>query len=228
LFKNCIGCAFWVSAMFSVGSLASSYNEEEREDQSIPVAGVLLTPVVNIQQRYDSNVISSKEDEIDSWLTIFQPSVKLTKEFGEFGKHNFELDWVFSHGAYHASSEDSFNDHDVSGKLNYEINLRHRVMVQTGYIDTHEERGSRFSIGTGDQLEEPDTFEQIYGGVQYTYGVPTADMRLELELGYLDNDYRSVYIESSDSDDLVDKNATRDRKTTNLTQSYVYQTHQTL
>ena len=104
----------------------------------------MLTPFLKLEQRYDSNVASSNLDDVNSWATIFQPNVKLTKEFGEFGKHNFEIDWVFTHGAYHAAQEDSYNDHNLSGKLNYEISQRHRLMFQGGYLDAHEERGSRF------------------------------------------------------------------------------------
>ncbi len=220
MLKNCIKCALILSITFAVGSSASSFDEDERQDQSIPVAGTLITPIFDFKQRYDSNVISAKTDEINSWLTIFQPSVKLTKEFGEFGKHNLELDWVFTHGAYHASGNDSYNDHDLSGKLNYEISLRHHLMFQAGYIDAHEERGSRFSIGIGSQLIKPDRYEQIFGGMQYTFGAPTADMRLELELGSLDNNYRSV-IEQNTSG-LIDVNATRDRTTAKYGGTFYY------
>lgn len=201
---------------------ASSFDENSWDDQSIPLGGFLLTPIVKFQQRYDSNVASEKEDDVNSWLTIFQPSVKLTREFGEFGKHNVEIDWVFTHGAYHASGDDSYNDHDLSGKLNYEINNRHHLMLQGGYIDAHEERGSRFSIGTGEQIVEPDTFEQLYGGIQYTYGALTADARLELELGYLDNNYRSVYLEDSITGNLFDNTASRDRTNLKIGGTFYY------
>ncbi|WP_286263345.1 outer membrane beta-barrel protein [Thalassotalea atypica] len=202
---------------------ASSFNEDERDDQSIPIAGgMLLTPFLNIQQRYDSNVASTNIEDINSWLTIFQPNVKLTREFGEFGKHNFEIDWIFTHGAYHAAQDDSYNDHDISGKLNYEINQRHRLMFQGGYIDSHEERGSRFSIGTGGLLEEPDTYEQIYGGVQYTFGALEADMRLEVEVGYFDNDYRSVFTESIVTGEPFDSTAARDRTTEEFGGTFYY------
>lgn len=211
-----------LSITFAAGSSASSFDEDSRQDQSIPVAGTLITPIFNFKQRYDSNVISAKEDELSSWLTIFQPSVKLTKEFGEFGKNNFELDWIFTHGAYHASPNDSYNDHELKGKLNYEMDLRHRFMFQAGYLDAHEERGSRFSIGIGNQLTEPDRYDQIFGGVQYTYGAPTADMRLELELGYLDNNYRSVFEEDAITKELTDVNATRDRTTVKYGGTFYY------
>ncbi len=176
-------------------SFANSYLDEvEREDQSIPVAGMLITPLVKLTQGYDSNVASEpSEKEVTSWYTIFQPSVKLVSEFGEFGKHNLQLDWTFTHGAYHASGDDSYNDHDISGKLNYEITQKHRLMFQSGYINAHEERGSRFSIGLGSQVKEPDLYEQIFAGMRYTYGAETADARLELETGYLDNNYRGRY-----------------------------------
>jgi hypothetical protein len=212
----------FLSLALSTNSIASSYEDEkDRNDQSIPVAGALLTPTLKIKQGYDSNVTSAKNNEISSWYTIFQPSVKLTNEFGEFGKHNFEIDWNFTHGAYHASREDSYNDHDLSGKLNYELSLRHRFMLQGGYIAGHEERGTRFSIGVGDQLAEPDTYEQTFGGLQYTYGAPTSDARLELEVGYLDNDYRSVFIELAENI-IYDTTAVRDRNTLKLGGTFYY------
>ena len=218
LIKTILVCG----ALMSLVANASSFDEDSWDDQSIPVGGFLLTPLVKFQQRYDSNVASEKLDEVNSWLTIFQPSVKLTREFGEFGKHNFELDWVFTHGAYHASGDDSYNDHDFSGKLNYEINNRHRLMFQGGYIDAHEERGSRFSIGTSEQIAEPDTFEQVYGGIQYTYGALTADARLAVELGYLDNNYRGVYLEDSVTGDIYNNTATRDRKNSEIGGTFYY------
>ena len=218
IIKKALICSVFIPLI----SNASSFDEEDRNDQSIPVGGALLTPIVKIQQRYDSNVASENQGDVNSWLTIFQPSVKLTREFGEFGKHNFELDWIFTHGAYHASGDDSYNDHDFSGKLNYELDTRHRLMLQGGYIDAHEERGSRFSIGTGEQITEPDTFEQLYSGIQYTYGSPTADARLELELGYLDNDYRSVYLDDSVTGDIYDNTATRDRSNLEIGGTFYY------
>jgi len=221
LLTNNIKCTVLLSITFAAGSSASSF-DDERQDQSIPVAGTLITPIFNFKQRYDTNVLSAESDEINSWLTIFQPSVKLTKEFGEFGKNNFELDWIFTHGAYHASPNDSYNDHELTGKLNYEINLRHRLMFQAGYIDAHEERGSRFSIGIGDQLTEPDRYDEIFGGVQYTFGALTADMRLELELGFLDNNYRSVLEENANTNEIIDVNATRDRTTTKYGGTFYY------
>lgn len=209
-------------ASTSLSIFASSYDKEiDRNDQSIPVAGSLITPILKFKQGYDTNVTSAKNNEISSWYTIFQPSVNLTNEFGEFGKHNFSLDWTFIHGAYHASSEDSYNDHDLSGKLNYEISSRHRLMFQGGYIAGHEERGSRFSLGGGSLLDEPDTYEQLFGGVQYTFGELTADARLELEVGYLDNDYRSVFIDITE-DIQYDTTAVRDRDTTKLGGTFYY------
>jgi hypothetical protein len=203
-------------------SFASSYDiDENRDDQSIPVRGFLLTPTVKFKQGYDDNVTSAKNDTISSWFTLFQPSLKATTEFGEFGKHNLEIDWTFTHGAYHASIEDSYNDHDVSGKLNYELAQKHRLMAQAGYIQAHEERGSRFSIGAGNNLAEPDTYKQVFGGVQYTYGAPTSDARLELEVGYLDNDYRSVFSERFNNP-LFDTTAERDRNTVKYGGTFYY------
>ena len=211
-----------LSLCITNSALASSFNDDERDDQSIPVGGMLLTPFLKLEQRYDSNVASSNLEDVNSWATIFQPNVKLTKEFGEFGKHNFEIDWVFTHGAYHASQDDSYNDHNLSGKLNYEISQRHRLMFQGGYLDAHEERGSRFSIGTGDGLEEPDTYEQIFATAQYAFGGLEADMRIELEAGYLDNDYRSVFVESAETGELYDNTAARDRATSEYGGKFYY------
>ncbi len=204
------------SLLLPICGAAANFDEEDFDDQSIPVGGYLITPILKLQQRYDTNVISASTDEIESWVTIFQPAVKVTREFGEFGKHNFELDWIFTHGAYHASGEDSYNDHDLSGKLNYEINQRHRLMFQGGYVDTHDERGSRFSIGNGSDLVEPDRFKEIFGAVQYVFGSETSDARLALDAGLLDNDYESVLPENGFETD------TRDRKTIEFGATFYY------
>ena len=80
-------------ASTSLSIFASSYDKEiDRNDQSIPVAGSLITPILKFKQGYDTNVTSAKNNEISSWYTIFQPSVNLTNEFGEFGKHNFAVE----------------------------------------------------------------------------------------------------------------------------------------
>ena len=222
MLKNHIKCALILSFACAGESAASSFDGDEREDKSIPVAGALITPILNFTQLYDSNVLSAKTDEVNSWLTIIKPSVKLTREFGEFGKHNLELDWQLSLGKYQASEEDDFNDQELLGKLNYEINLRHHLMFQAGYVNLHEERGSRFSIGRGSELVRPDTYEEVFGGVQYTFGAPTADMRLELELGYLDNNYRNVIEQNINTGEFSDVNATRDRTKENYGGTFYY------
>ena len=75
-----------VGLLFPLLANASSYDDDKnRDDQSIPVGGFLLTPTVKFKQGYDSNVTSAKENTISSWVTVFQPSLKATTEFEDRG-----------------------------------------------------------------------------------------------------------------------------------------------
>ena len=199
-----------VSAL-STHVFAAIIDDDDRQDRSIEAAGGQITPILKLHQRYDDNVASSNIDDVNSWATIYEPSVSFKRNFGEFGINNYQLDYVLVHGAYHASDQDTYTDHDISGKVNYELNSRHRFVVQAGYIDSHDERGSRFSIGSGDQLATPDTFEQLYGSIEYNFGVVEADMRLQFEYGFLDNDYDSRII-ADENGDPFDRTRERDRR----------------
>ncbi|GEM_PF-338706 len=224
-----IGLLFACCSAFAASNdyYAASNNKfasssDEHDDKSIPVGGANLTPLINIIQRYDNNILSAKSDEINTWITIIQPSFKLVREFGEFGLNNWEIDYILSNGKYYSSHDDDFTDHDISGTLNYEINQRHRLKFQGGYINSHEDRGARFSIGTGSELKEPDNHEQIYSGLRYTLGAETADARLELEFGYLDDDYNTVMATDSSTGELYDLTASRDRITHKLGAKFFY------
>lgn len=205
---------------------AASYNKfsssnEEYDDKSIPVGNMQLTPLLNITHRYDDNIFSEKNHEIDSWVTVLQPSFKLVREFGEFGLNNWEIDYILSNGKYYSSHDDDYTDHDISGTFNYEITRSNRISVQGGYINSHEDRGSRFSIGTAGSIKEPDNHEQLYYGARYTFGAEDADARLELEFGYLDDDYNTVMTTSS-SGERYDLTGSRDRITNKIGAKFFY------
>ncbi|WP_448212792.1 outer membrane beta-barrel protein [Colwellia sp. MEBiC06753] len=213
--------ALCYSAFFTSLAHAAIVDDDDRQDKAIQLSGGLLTPTFKLYQRYDGNVASSDVEEVDSWMTIYQPHLSYTREFGEFGKHNIQLDYILAHGAYHASDEDTYTDHDISGNLNYEINNRHRVQVEAGYIDGHDERGSRFSIGNGNELTEPDTYEQLYANLTYKFGVIDADVRFNLEYGFLDNAYDSRYITDADGN-RIDRTKERDRASDQLSGTVFY------
>ncbi len=191
-------------------------------DQSIPVGGFQITPLVKFQQGFDGNVIRAKTDEIDSWFTIFEPSVEVTG-ISEDGLLDFEFDWAFTHGAYHASGEDSYNDHNVSSRLDYFINQYHELKFQGRYIDNQEPRGTRFSIGTADELNNPDRYKQLFGAVKYTFHFESFESRIELDAGLLDHYYSAVSAEDIITAEIYDKNAPRDRKTTEIGGKFYYQ-----
>ncbi|REL36553.1 outer membrane beta-barrel protein [Thalassotalea euphylliae] len=210
-----------MGSLFAGHAHSAIINEDDRQDQSIEVSGGQFTPLIKVYQRYDDNVASSDIDDISSWATIYEPSVSYSKQFGEFGKNSYQLDYVLAHGAFHASDEDSYTDHDISGKVNYEINSRHRFVLQGGYIDSHDERGSRFSIGTGEGLTEPDTYQQFYTNLEYNYGIVEADLRLQFEYGLLDNNYDARFVVDA-SGNPIDRTRERDRQTDQMLAKLYY------
>lgn len=57
------------------------------------------------------------------------------------------------------------------------------------YEDGHEERGTGFSIGTGEEITSPDTFKRSFIEGEYSYGSFTSDGMLTFRASRLSRDY---------------------------------------
>lgn len=157
-----------------------------QEEGGIDLGGFELIPSIDIVHELDDNIARSATVEVDSWKRIFSPEAVLLNNF--YG-NTLQFGYKLERGDYFSSSQDNYTDHFVSALLDYEFNGRHRAKTTFDYEDGHNDRGTSFSIGTGDTLASPDTYKQLDGDIVYSYGALTADARIDVSLGYTDLDY---------------------------------------
>jgi hypothetical protein len=158
----------------------------QEEAGSIDLGGFELFPSLTVTHALDDNVTRTATGEIDSWKRIVSPELVL---LNDFGGNTLQFGYRLERGDYFSSSQDDYTDHFISALYDYEINSRHRAKVTGEYEDGHDDRGTSFSIGTGNALETPDQYKSLNGELVYSYGALTADARLDFILGYRDLDY---------------------------------------
>lgn len=176
-----------VSSVLALTAAIGSAQVHAVEPAAIEAGVFNLIPQLAVEQRYDTNILSQPDDELESWVTILAPSVTAQ---AELDKVKIQFGLVNTTGIYERSSADNFNDTRVNADVSWELN--HRNQLDFGYVynNTHEDRGTGFSQGVGaGSIEEPDEYTEETYGVKYTYGSETSRGRLVLGLSDYDKQY---------------------------------------
>tara|TARA_R110002153_G_scaffold119661_4_gene264739 strand:+ start:9079 stop:10269 length:1191 start_codon:yes stop_codon:yes gene_type:complete len=195
--------AIALSSTFYGGTLVA------QEAASIDVGGFDLFPSVQLDVLHDSNVIRSNDDEIDSWATTIAPEFILVNSYG---LNEVQAGYRLTKGDYFSSKEDDYLDHFLFADVSLDFDVRNRLNVFAEYEDGHDDRGTGFSIGSGELLSSPDTYKYSNVSGTYSYGVLTSKGRVDFTLGYSGKDY--------DLD--TDIYRTRDRNTVNVASTFYY------
>lgn len=151
-------------------------------------AGVFnLVPTLSVEQRYDTNILSQPDDELESWVTVLAPSVQAQ---AQLDKVKIQFGLVNTTGIYERSSDDNYNDTRVNADVSWELNHRNQLDFSAVYNNTHEDRGTGFSQGaSAGRIDEPDEYTEVTYAGKYTYGSETSRGRLVLGL----TDYDKLY-----------------------------------
>ncbi len=183
--------------------------QETQVGAPIKLGAFDLVPSLDVGVNYDDNVTKQNEDAIDTWARFVAPEVSL---FTSAGASDFVFNYRIENEDHFSSEADNYTDHFLNLQAQLEFDVRNRLGLTGSFVDSHEERGSGFSIGEGAGLAEPDRFKRRGLQAQYGYGAPNATGRLELNVGFDDLDY----------DINTDDYRARDRETTSLGGTFLY------
>ena len=157
------------------------------QEVGIGLGAFELVPTLTTSVGFNDNVTQSNDEKVDSWYSVITPSVVLVNNFG---LNSMRVGYQLSRGDYYSSSADDYTDHLLFASLDYELNSRHRIKSSINYEDGHDDRGSTFSLGRGNELTSPDEYKESEVDFVYSYGALSAQARLDLNLNYLDLDYK--------------------------------------
>ena len=159
------------------------------QEVGIDLGAFELVPTLTTSVGFNDNVTQSRADdeEIDSWYSVVTPRLVLVNNFG---LNSLRFGYQLTRGDYYSSSADDYTDHLIFASLGYELNSRHRIKTSVNYEDGHDDRGSAFSLGRGNELSSPDEYKESEVDFVYSYGATSAQARLDLTLNYRDLDYK--------------------------------------
>ncbi|GAB3108666.1 outer membrane beta-barrel protein [Aestuariicella hydrocarbonica] len=178
---------FTAPSMMALCAAVGASQVQALEPAVIKAGAFELTPALTLEQRYDNNIFSQPEDEKESWVTVLAPSIQAAADLGTV---EVLMGYQHSAGLYEASSDDNFNDNTASAAMSWEPNHRNQLDLTATYNDSHEDRGTGFSQGSGaDGIEEPDTYEDITLDAEYVYGSETSPGRLVFNVTNYDKEY---------------------------------------
>ena len=186
-----------VALVASVGCMAEPLEYPEAQGFEL-YEGLRLAPMLSADLLMDDNVARTHDDQIDSLVTIVSPGVLL---FSKSETREYGLGYRAEAGRYLDSEEDNYVDNYLEAFIKNSLNVRNYVELSANYIDSHEARGTGFSRGLGDLLEEPDQFKRKNVTGLYRYGADGAKGRIEL-LGALENtDFdTALFVDNRDYD----------------------------
>ncbi|AMJ94160.1 hypothetical protein AVL56_07460 [Alteromonas stellipolaris] len=147
-----------------------------------------IIPTFKSSMSYVDNVAYARDGEpkIYSWRATLSPEIIAATEIDG---NPVQFGYRLERGVYFSSSADDYTDHFVEATGEYELNSRHRLSGTAQYEDGHEDRGTGFSLGAGDDITSPDTFKSIYAGAEYSYGALTSNGMLTLKTSRQTLDY---------------------------------------
>lgn len=163
-------------------------NVYAQEAGRIEVGQFDIIPILNSSISYVDNVAYARDDlpEIYSWRSIFSPELIAATELDG---NPVQIGYRLERGVYFSSSADDYTDHFLEASGDFELNSRHRVNAIAQYEDGHEDRGTGFSLGLGNNIATPDRYKSTAIGADYSYGAVTSDGMITLKAGRQTLDY---------------------------------------
>lgn len=151
--------------------MASSVNAWALEPVGIKLEdGHIITPTLQVSERYDDNFRAVEVGEEDTWITSITPTITLA---GEGSKSSHSLSYTAVIDTFHSSRKDNNTDHHATADLGFEFDARNKLKFDAAY-DYVEETASK------DQSVENDKYDTYKVGGVYSYGVESALAQIDL------------------------------------------------
>jgi len=193
------------AALATLG-LISSLSANAIDPASVVSSGpIAVVPTIDIEVKHDDNLFITETNTDSSMITILRPSVQFV---AERANDAYRVTFGIEDGDYANSSADNYTDYNLTAEAIIELNSRHRIDFNTGYLRGHEARGSTNST-TGDV---PSEYTENNIGFVYRYGAEGAIANIELTGSFLDHSY----------DNFISINESRERENTRFGGTFFY------
>lgn len=147
--------------------------------QNITVSdGLVFTPTLKLEERYDSNIHETNKSRKSSWVTAVQPSFTLGLDRA---KSAYQLNYTLDSQNYHSSNSSSHINHHLTADSGFEFNARNRLILNAGYHQL-ESTATEDLSARGDFKNDKWNTKNIGG--MYTFGAREARTQIEAGANY--------------------------------------------
>ncbi|MFD3316123.1 outer membrane beta-barrel protein [Alteromonas macleodii] len=180
-------------------TMLAATNAVAQEAASVELGSFDLVPSLQYKFGHDDNVTRSSSNEINSWFHTISPEAIL---LNNYGANQVQIGYRLESKDYFSSQIDNYTDHFLNARIDHEFNSRNRLQAEANWEDGHDDRGTRFSIGNGSTLDEPDQYKSSGLEAIYSYGALTSQFGLDFIFDYqtLDYDIESDVYRARDRD----------------------------
>ncbi len=200
--------ALWVGGCLFLGNLTLAVAAPQ--PAAMNVGGLSLVPFVELEEKFDSNILYSETNEKSSTITTISPTAQLGLQKGV---NVYGIQAAIQAGFYASSSDDNYVDAQTQASVHQEFTRRNVLDLQAQYNRAHDYRGTGYTQGIATIINEPDRYHTLGFGGDYTYGSTDAIGRIKLSAAYTDKVY----------DNHRNLTEARDRSNTDLGATFYYQ-----
>ncbi|MAY43407.1 MULTISPECIES: outer membrane beta-barrel protein [unclassified Neptuniibacter] len=168
------------------------------EPAGVDAGPLQVIPQINVQVGHDDNIYSTETNEVDSVITVINPSVQLVLEKG---LDVYSLNYAIKQGVYEADSADNYTDHDLTAQARLDFNVRNRLELLARYLKTHEDRGTGLNQGSAATANpEPVEYHENTLSAKYSFGGLEAKGRIDVSGQLVDREYDNFRAQTEGKD----------------------------
>jgi len=148
----------------------------------IEAGPIFIYPYLGAGVGYNDNLAGTPNDRISSWFVLVSPRVRADLKSGG---NTYAFTYGGNYGHYLSSSANDFNEHAFVATSSNQFTTRVDLQAAAFYLVKQD------PFGSIDRSYNPTPFSWRGGGAFATfgYGAPSAEGRLELDLGATDKRY---------------------------------------
>lgn len=146
------------------------------------IASFQVLPELGVQQRYDNNILSSDNGVENSYITIVAPGIKIS---ADRSNSQYSLAYKGELAKYSSSEADNYLDQHIQADLLMDFSTRNHLKTRAKYLFLHQDRGTGFTQGEGETINNPDEYNIRQVGASYIFGSDKSLNRVELDFDFL-------------------------------------------
>jgi len=199
--------ALFISPALAVLAIASNQAWGQDSRPSADVGPMVAYPILTVGVGYSAGLKYVGPDDTGqegegSWTISGAAGGGLQ---GEYRGHLYGVEYEARWAGYASSSEDNYLDHRITAYGGTAFDVRNNLDLGVEYLKGHDPRfyDNPFDGGRDSRFApEPDEWEQLQAGLNYTFGAPGARGRVECDICQTNRRYTNNDQEHRDNDIL--------------------------